>query len=166
MFARFWGTLPKIQNKPLFYCYPASFRTADAFLTVAHKLRSATKAAGADEKFSCRFNAVPVRPRQPLVRRSSTRADRVGRGSVRFRGGGVVVGGEGGAVCWLQTERVSGERRQVISHPRRRPRCAHSAVPDSDDDDSYGCTRLVPPQGHSSSSASRRESSAESAQHT
>lgn len=43
---------------------------------------------------------------------------------------------------------------------------ADSAILDSDDDDSYGCTRLVPVQGHSSSSASQRESSAESAQRT
>lgn len=41
---------------------------------------------------------------------------------------------------------------------------ADSAVRDSDDDDRYRCTRLVLPQGHSSSSASRRESQAESAQ--
>lgn len=81
---------------------------------MAHKLRSATKAAGADEKCSCRFNAVPVRPRQPLVRRSSTRADRVGRGSVRFRGGGVVVGGEeGGGVLAADGESV---RRAQTGH--------------------------------------------------
>lgn len=44
-------------------------------------------------------------------------------------------------------------------------RVVDSAILDSDDDDSYGCTRLAPLQGHSSSSASQRESSAESAQH-
>lgn len=44
-------------------------------------------------------------------------------------------------------------------------RVVDSAILDSDDDDSYGCARLAPLQGHSSSSASQRESSAESAQH-
>lgn len=44
--------------------------------------------AGSDEKCSRRFNVVPVRPRQPLERHSSTRADRVEWGSVRFRSGG------------------------------------------------------------------------------
>ncbi|KAK1884648.1 Trissin receptor [Dissostichus eleginoides] len=44
-------------------------------------------------------------------------------------------------------------------------KAADSAVLESDDDDSYGCTRLVHPQGHSSPSASQRESSAESAEH-
>lgn len=70
-----------------------------------------------------------------------------------------------------QTERVSGQRRQVISHPRggggeggNRGGTADSAARDSDDDDRYRCAQLVLPQGYSSSSASRRESRAESAQ--
>ena len=41
----------------------------------------------------------------------------------------------------------------------------NSAVLDSNDNGSYGCTRSLPLQGHSFSSASQRESSAESAQH-
>lgn len=72
-----------------------------------------------------------------------------------------------------QTERVSGQRRQVVSHPHgERGRAgggngggaADSAAWDSDDDDRYRCAQLVLPLGHSSSSASRRESRAESAQ--
>lgn len=65
----------------------------------------------------------------------------------------------------VETERVPGRCRQVISHPSRGAEATDSAVLDSKDKGNYGCTRFLPAQGHSFSSASQRESAVESAQH-
>ncbi|KAL7376196.1 hypothetical protein ABVT39_003039 [Epinephelus coioides] len=65
----------------------------------------------------------------------------------------------------VETERVPGRYRQVISHPCRGAQAMDSAVLDSNDNGSFGCTRSLLPQGHRFSSACQRESSADSAQH-
>lgn len=68
--------------------------------------------AGTRDKCSHRFKAGPALV-FTLKKHSTTRADRPGRESVV---------GDGGRVVSLQTERVSGGHRQVISHPRRGPK--------------------------------------------
>jgi len=78
-----------------------------------------------------------------------------------IRGSGVL----NGARCGFAVD-GEGVRQAKTGHfpTMLEAKVADSAVLDSDDDDSYGCTRLAPPQGHFSSSASQREGSAESAQ--
>lgn len=61
---------------------------------------------------------------------------------------------------------VTGNYHQVISPSMRGTEATDSAVQDSNDNGSYVYTQSLPPHGHSFSSVSQRESSAESAQHS